>query len=98
MRNHPRLRIPLHLYRRHRAYRPETRQQMIDSTNRFLSWALGPGGPGGSGGPRGRGVRHPRIPRRRVDRGGFSTILRMHGAQAMARDFWRRVLSMTPWE
>jgi hypothetical protein len=77
------------MYRSHQAYQPETRQQMIDSTNRFLSWALGPGG---------RGCHYPRIPRRRVDRGGFSAILRMPGAQAMVRDFWRRVLKLTPWD
>jgi hypothetical protein len=57
----------------------ETRHQMIASTNRFLSRAL-------------RNGASPRIPRRRVDRGGFAAILRRRGARALVNHWWAQVL------
>jgi len=69
--------------RRHASRLPrDLREQMIDETNAFLNWAL----------------RHPgqvpRIPRRRVDRGGFSQLMRMPGARELAGRWWRRALEM----
>lgn len=62
--------------------RPEdTRERMIRETNAFLSWSL----------MRDRGL--PRIPRRRVDLGGFGTILRHPGAKALVNRWWAKVLS-----
>jgi len=55
---------------------------MIEETSAFLSWAL-------------RERRDlPRIPRRRVDEGGFTAMLRNPGARAAVRHWWRRVLSV----
>ncbi len=85
MRLNPLARIPLHLYRYHRAYRPETRQQMIESTNRFLSLVLGPVG---------RLRRMPRIPRRRVDQGGFSYLPRFRGMRTLCERWWFRMLDL----
>lgn|GEM_PF-2022215 len=59
---------------------PETRHQMIAHTNRFLSRALG------------KGVNMPRIPRRRVDQGGFTKILKHPGARAAVAHFWHQLL------
>lgn len=64
----------------HRSYRPETQADMIDSTNRFLSWALGSKQP------------LPRIPRKRMNDGGFSAMLRNRGARALVTRFWNNVL------
>ena len=61
-------------------YKIETRQQMIDSTNRYLSRMLN--------GKR----RVPRIPRARVDQGGFDWIRKRPGARALAEHFWNRLL------
>lgn len=59
----------------------ETRQQMIDSTSAFLSWAL---------------RRHRRkltyIPRRRVDQGGFSPLMREPGVRLRVDHWWKQVL------
>ena len=58
----------------------DDRQRMIAEHSAFLSWAL---------------VRHdglPRIPRRRVSRGGFVPLLRQPGARAAVDHWWRRVL------
>lgn len=60
---------------------PHLREKMIRETNAFLSWSLA----------KDRGL--PRIPRRRVDEGGFSTILRHPGAMAIVRRWWARVLA-----
>ncbi|MEX0655550.1 MAG: hypothetical protein WDZ31_08625 [Phycisphaeraceae bacterium] len=66
--------------RRHR--RPlDTREQMIAETEAFLSWAL-------------HGERPlPRIPRRRVDEGGYTSLLRQPGARAAVVHWWRRALN-----
>jgi hypothetical protein len=53
---------------------------MIAETNAFLSWALADG----------RTL--PRIPRRRVDAGGFSELMRRPLARAAVAHWWRRVL------
>lgn len=79
MRYDRRFKIPFHLYRTHRAYRPETRQQMIDSTNRFLSLALG-------------SSRMPRIPRRRVDQGGFNYLERFEGMKLWCERWWFHII------
>jgi hypothetical protein len=59
----------------------ETRESMIHQTNAFLNWAMSENRP------------LPRIPRRRVDEGGFTQLLLHPGARALARQFWERVLS-----
>jgi hypothetical protein len=56
------------------------RRQMIAETNAFLNWALGDG----------QGL--PRIPRRRVDQGGFTELMRRPLARIMATHWWRRAL------
>lgn len=57
------------------------REQMIRETNAFLSWSLA----------RDRGL--PRIPRRRVDQGGFNFLARHAGARLLAIRWWMRVLA-----
>jgi hypothetical protein len=59
----------------------ETRETMIGQTNAFLNWAMSES----------RDL--PRIPRRRVDQGGFQELLRHPGARALVRHWWERVLS-----
>ncbi len=59
----------------------DLQQEMIDETNRWLSWALTPG----------RDV--PRIPTRMVDHGGFGPILKKPGARQLVARWWGRVLS-----
>lgn len=66
-----------------RAPLPETRQQMIAYHSRFLSRIMG---------LQRRGHSLPRIPRRRVDQGGFTELLRHPGARAAAAHFWKRLL------
>ena len=83
MRNNRRFRIPFHLYRNHRAYRPETMQDMIDSTNRFLSLTLGVNG---------RFCLIPRIPRRRVGQGGFAYLLHFQGMRTCCERWWFRII------
>jgi len=56
------------------------RRHMIQETETFLAWAL----------REGRDL--PRIPRRRVDRGGFTELLRRPLARAAVAHWWRRVL------
>lgn len=56
------------------------RRHMIAETSTFLSWALSDG----------RTL--PRIPRRRVDLGGFAELLRRPLARAAVAHWWRRVL------
>lgn len=53
---------------------------MIAETSAFLSWALAEGG------------RMPRIPRRRVDEGGFAAFMRMPGARRAVARWWDAVL------
>jgi len=53
---------------------------MIAETGAFLTWALAQEG----------GV--PRIPRRRVDAGGFTELLRRPGAAELVGRFWARSL------
>lgn len=58
----------------------DLREKMIQETNAFLTWAL----------------RHtasvPRIPRRRVDTGGFSVLLRRPGVRQHLEQWWYRTL------
>jgi len=56
------------------------RRVMIAETNAFLNWALGDE----------RAL--PRIPRRRVDQGGFTELMRRPLARVMATHWWRRAL------
>ena len=53
---------------------------MIAETGVFLTWAL----------REGRGV--PSIPRRRMEDGGFDTLLRMPGARAALGRWWDSAL------
>ncbi len=53
---------------------------MISETSAFLSWALRDGGS------------LPRIPRRRVDHGGFTAFMRMPGAWAAVQRWWDAAL------
>ena len=62
----------------------DLRSEMIDETSRWLSWALS----------QGRDL--PRIPTRMVDHGGFSKLLKMPGAKALAARWWKRVLDLLP--
>jgi hypothetical protein len=53
---------------------------MIRQTEAFLTLAL-------------RGHVHaPRIPRRRVDQGGFAELMQRPGGRAFAQRFWDRIL------
>lgn len=79
MDDHARLRYTLQDARGRQINVCETRRQMIRSTSRFLSRAL-------HGGVR------VRIPRRRMDRGGFAPILRHRGARALVTHWWSQVL------
>ena len=63
-----------------RPLRETRRQQMIAETEAFLSWAMA----------HQRGL--PRIPRRRMDEGGFSGLLKRPGARAAVTHWWYRVL------
>jgi hypothetical protein len=53
---------------------------MIAETNAFMDWALRDG------------CSMPRIPRRRVDQGGFSELMRRPLARIMATHWWQRAL------
>ena len=59
---------------------PDRRTQMIAETSAFLTWALS------------SGASLPRIPRRRVDEGGFGPYLRLPGARAAMHHWWNRTL------
>jgi hypothetical protein len=59
----------------------DPRQRMIDETSAFLNWALAED----------RGL--PRIPRKRVDEGGFAELLAVPGARVLIRRWWNRVLT-----
>lgn len=56
---------------------------MIAETSAFLTWALA---------RQREGQAFPRIPRRRVDQGGFTSLLRQPGARAAVAHWWSRVL------
>ena len=56
------------------------RERMIAETSSFLTWAMA------------RGRQVPRIPRRRMDAGGFSELLKRPGARAAVEHWWHRVL------
>lgn len=64
---------------RHESY-DARRRRMIAETSAFLTWAL----------------QHPhevpRLPRRRVDEGGFKAMLSRPGAKAAVAAFWQRTL------
>lgn len=60
----------------------QRRQQMIDETSAFLTWALR------------SGIDMPRIPRRRVDDGGFDRALRLPGARRFVQRWWSRTLAI----
>jgi len=53
---------------------------MIDETGAWLTWALN------------NGYDLPRIPRRRVDFGGFERLLQNPGAKAAVNYWWMRTL------
>lgn len=58
----------------------ETRREMIDHHSQFLTMAL-------------RGdAETPKIPRRRVDQGGYSELMKRPGARAAALAWWDSVL------
>ncbi len=65
------------------APQPQTGKQMIEHTNRYLSRMLG---------DKRLAKRLPRIPRRRVDQGGFDFVRNNPGARALAEHFWNRLL------
>jgi hypothetical protein len=58
-------------------------QDMIDSTNRFLSLTLGVNG---------RFCLIPRIPRRRVGQGGFAYLLHFQGMRTCCERWWFRII------
>jgi hypothetical protein len=60
---------------------PDPRQQMIDETSRWLTWALAAD----------RGL--PRIPRCRVDEGGFAELVARPEGRALAYRWWDRTLA-----
>lgn len=60
----------------------DLRRDMIQDTNRFLTWAL----------QQERDL--PRIPVRRVERGGFDRLMSVPGAAKMASRWWGRALNM----
>ena len=58
----------------------DARRRAIAETNAFLSWALSTDQP------------LPRIPRRRVDRGGFSDLLKRPGSEKVIAYWWTKTL------
>ncbi len=60
--------------------RYDHRERMIAETNAWLNWALQTDHP------------LPRIPRRRVDEGGFSAMLRVPAARAAFDRWWSKTL------
>ncbi|QNN21960.1 hypothetical protein HED60_06640 [Planctomycetales bacterium ZRK34] len=64
------------------------RRRMIAETSAWLTWALdndleGPGN-----------AKLPRIPRRRVDMGGFGNMLNHPGARAAVYHWWMKTLGV----
>lgn len=60
----------------------EARDKMIHETSAWLTWALD------------NDVPVPRIPRNRVDRGGFDMLRRVPAARAAVDHWWRRTLDL----
>jgi hypothetical protein len=58
----------------------DRRERMIAETSAFLTWALS------------SGVDVPRIPRRRVEEGGFARLLHLPGARTAMNYWWWRTL------
>lgn len=58
----------------------DARKRAIAETNAFLSWALAGDKP------------MPRIPRRRVDRGGFADLTRRPGSGRLIASWWAKAL------
>lgn len=58
----------------------DRRQQMIDETGAWLTWALD------------HPEKFPRIPRRRLDVGGFAEMLRQSEAKAAVGYWWARTM------
>jgi hypothetical protein len=58
----------------------DRRKQMIAETNAWLTWAVR--------------SNHdiPKIPTRRVDRGGFTTMLQNEGAKSAVRHWWSNAI------
>jgi len=68
-----------------RDYDRYDRRRMIEETGEFLTRAIR------------EGHALPRIPRRRVDKGGFSEMMRRPLARVIVAHWWRRVLEpITP--
>ena len=59
---------------------PDARRKAIAETNAFLSWALSGERP------------VPRIPRRRVERGGFGDMMRRPMAVRIVAHWWEQAL------
>lgn len=64
----------------------DLRKEMIDDASRFISWALSQDKDG----------QVPRIPVKLVEKGGFSKVMKIPGAKAMAARLWSRMLDMLP--
>ena len=64
----------------------DLRKEMIDDASRFITWALS----------QSKEDQVPRIPVKLVEKGGFSKIMKMPGARAMAAKLWSRMLDMLP--
>ncbi|MEX2212529.1 MAG: hypothetical protein WD768_00280 [Phycisphaeraceae bacterium] len=62
----------------------DLRKEMIDETSRFITWALS------------QDEKVPRIPVRRVEKGGFSQAMKVPGARSMAARLWSRLLDTLP--
>jgi hypothetical protein len=60
---------------------PDRREAMIAQTSAWLTWALE------------NDVEVPRIPRRRVDEGGFGELLRLPQARAAVSWWWYRTFA-----
>jgi hypothetical protein len=58
----------------------DPRTRMIQETSAFLSWALA------------EDRELPRIPRKRVDEGGFNELLAVPGARVLVNRWWNGVL------
>ena len=58
----------------------DARRRAIAETSAFLTWALS------------TDQQMPRIPRRRVDRGGFGELLKREGASTLISYWWSKAL------
>ncbi len=66
----------------------EKRRQWTREHSAFLTWALE---------QERTGRPLPRIPRKRVDQGGWSATMRTPGGRALVRRWWRRMLAEVAW-